>query len=312
MDFFKKNIFILLIIFGGIFWVAPQNLIVGQVGKAQAEIIFSENYDTQTGWNCSNGAFFGFSGTANCPAPSSFGGVTHYAGEITSGGRSGNSLKLWRRNGIWVDYHGYLDKILTPQEFSNQYKELYIRWYVKIDPDWDANLGNGETHKLNRVYIGTSVGSVSDEWYLDVKGATFKTGKLAMYNTGYGGVFRSSQTISQLGINNGQWHSIEWRIKLNSANGSSDGGFQLFINGTAILMCEDVCSENHNNMNMGTSTNDYFTSLAPPAIGNLTDGIWNFPTDSWYAIEFDDYFVSTTYIGNDTTAPNSPTGLSVL
>lgn len=265
-------------------------------------VIFSENYDSiSSSWNCSDSLPSGWTAAANCPGSSSYGGITHYAGEITTGGRSGNSLKLWRRNGIWVDYHGYLNKVLTADEFANGYKELYIRWYVKIDPNWDANISAAETHKLNRAYFGSSAGSTSGEWYIDVKGNSFKTGKLSLYNTSGGGVWYSQSTVSNLGINDGKWHSLEWRLKLNSTTGASDGGFQIFVDGEAISICDGMgqnCSTNQI-MNLGVATDEYFTSLFPPAIGNLTNGSWDFPTDGWYAIEFDDYAVSTTYIGPD-------------
>ena len=276
---------------------------------ATGAVIFSEDYDSiSETWNCSSGLPSGWTEAANCPASNTYNTVTHYAGEISPGGRTGNSLKMWRREGIWTEYHGYLNKTLTVSEFNNHYKELYIRWYVKISPDWDADLAGAETHKLNRAYIGTSAGDTLNEWYMDIKGTTFKTGKLALYNTGGGGNWYSQSTISSLGINDGEWHSIEWRLKLNSTTGASDGGFQIFVDGSPISICDGMganCSTNQTNKALGVSTGEYFTSLAPPAIGNLTDGSWTFPTSGWHAIEFDDYVVSTTYIGTDSGGGDS-------
>jgi len=168
--------------------------------------------------------------------------------------------------------------------------------------------------KLNRAYFGTTAGATSPEWYLDIKGSSFKNGKFSFYNTAAGDVWYSSQTVSQIGINDGKWHSLEWRLKLNSTTGSTDGGFQLFVDGKAITICDGIgqrCSTNQIR-NTGASTGHYFTSLNPPAIGNLSGGTWNFPTSGWYALEFDDYAVSRSYIGSDTgssapaPAPSEP------
>jgi len=270
---------------------------------SSAAVIFSENYDNiQSGWTCSNSIPAGWTDVSSCPSPSSYGGVTHYACEITSGGRTGNSLKLWRRNGIWTEYVGYLNKDFTAQEFNARYKELYVRWYVKIPTGWDASLGNASTHKLNRFYVSSLAGGKDQEWYMDVKGPTFKTGYFSFYYSGGQGVWYTSKTISQLGINDGQWHSLEWHVKLNSSTGSSDGGWNFYIDGVEQTICDGVgenCSVGIRSKNMGATTNQYFTSALPPAIGNLSGGTWRFPTSGWYAIEFDDYIVSTTYIGPD-------------
>ena len=297
-----------------------------------AAVIFSENYDNiESGWSCGNSIPAGWTRAAGCPSPSSYGEITHYAGEISSGGRTGNSLKLWRRNGIWTDYHGYLDKDFTTAEFNNHYKELYIRWYVKIPAEWDANLAGGGTHKLDRMYISSSAGGRDTEWYMDVKGDTFKGGRFSFYNTAQGWVWYTVKTVTQLGVNDGRWHSLEWHVKLNSTTGSSDGGWDFYVDGVSQEICDGMgqnCAMGQHNMNMGTRTDQYFTSTLPPAIGNLSGGTWTFPTNGWYAIEFDDYVVSTTYIGPggnpspspaplpapspDTGAPSAPSGLKII
>ena len=270
--------------------------------SAFAAIIFSDNYDNSgdTGWNCSKGVRTGYSGQSSCSAATTINGVSHYLGEISTGGRSGNSLKLWRSNGGFKDYGGYLDKSLTSSEFNNHYKELYVRWYVKIPTAWDANLAGTQTHKLNRFYYGSSAGTSTGTLYVDVKGDTFKSGQISIYPTnGLGWVWKSQQDITQLGLNDGLWHSIEIRAKIDP----SAGGFQVWIDGTVINICDgsgNNCGTNHTNINTGAA-NEYFTSTLPPAIGNLTEGTWNFPANNFYAFEFDDYVVSTTYIGPDSS-----------
>ena len=294
---------------------------------ASAEIIFEDFYDRPEieGWVCADPVPSGYTGKANCPSPSTHNGVTRYAGEITSGGKIGNSLKLWRRNGtdgtFWRDYHGYLNYTFTEQEFAQGYKELFIRWYVKIPLEWDADLAGSKTHKLNRFWIGSSAGATTKEWLIDIKGSTFNTGRLSFYNTGGGGVWHTASTVNELGINDGNWHSLEWRLKLNSTTGSTDGAFQLFVNGEAITICDGMgqnCATLQER-NVGALTDEYFTTPMPPAIGNLTQGVWDFPTDGWYAFEFDSYVLSTSRIGHaygydnlPIDQLNSPTGLQII
>jgi len=282
-------------------------------------VIFIDDYDApgDTGWTCLGNVRTGYTGKAACSDPLSYEGVAHYLGEISPGGRSGNSLKLWRKNGIWTGYGGYLDKDFSLQEFNNNYKELFIRWYVKIPPEWDADLGGANTHKLNRLYIGALAGAKTAEWYMDVKGHTFKAGKFSFYNTATVDVHYTEKTVTELGVNDGQWHSLEWHVKLNSETGSTDGGFTFYVDGEEVKIRDKRVGEYPGtpvygiwNMDMGAATNHYFTSTLPPAIGNLSGGSWNFPTDGWYAFEFDDYVVSTSYIGPDgdgaATPPHSP------
>jgi hypothetical protein len=281
-------------------------------GEVQAAVIFQDDFDNPTeSTTCNDGIREGYTTDSACDS-NTYGGVTRYCAEISSGGRVGNSLKFWRRNGVWGNngwstpsYCGGWGKYFTTTEFNNHYKELFVRWYVKIPPEWDASLAMGETHKLNRFYIGTSAGSVSSQILVDVNGATFKNGRIA-WALPHGPVYYTVKTISQMGINDGQWHSIEWQIRLNSTTGSTDGGIRIFINGVE----EQIYNGNFTDprygvwgINMGVSTNEYFTTTLPPALGNLTDGTWNFPTNGWYAIEFDDYVVSTSYIGPESKEP---------
>ena len=68
-------------------------------------------------------------------------------------------------------------------------------------------------------------------------------------------------------------------------------------------------------LNVGATTDEFFTSALPPAIGNLSGGSWDFPTDGWYSIEFDDYVVSQSYIGLEDAYEvliKAPTGLQVF
>ncbi|MGB4548697.1 MAG: hypothetical protein WBI10_07270, partial [Syntrophales bacterium] len=58
---------------------------------APSAVIFSENFDNiQSGWNCSQSPPSGWASLSACRS-ATYGGVTHYGGEITAGGRTGNS-----------------------------------------------------------------------------------------------------------------------------------------------------------------------------------------------------------------------------
>lgn len=260
-------------------------------------VIFSDGYDSvPSGWVCNDTLPTGYVSTSGCDS-NTYDSTTHYAGEITSGGRTGNSLKLWRRNGIWGNYIGYLNKTLTSAEFANGYKELFVRWYMKIPPDWSFSAGE---MKFNRFYTGTSAGDKSGSWRIGWVG-----NYLQFYRPDApsgSNMFYSQRTVTQMGLNDGNWHSIEFHMRLNSAAGSQDGGFTFYVDGVEEAVRIKYGEENIFGAwgyDVGAATNEYFTSTLPPAIGNLTGGAetYTFPTNGWYAIEFDDYVVSTTYIG---------------
>jgi len=276
---------------------------------AMAEVIFSENYDSITSWTCDQPPPPGWESKSWC-TQETFNGITKWCGEISPGGRTGSSLKLWRHNDGTKEYCGYLGRYLTSSEFDNHYKELYFRWYIKIPPEWDKDTGTGNTFKWNRIWSSkTYNGEARDTVYFDLKGATFKTASFTLYSVYEGGVWYSQQNIAQLGVNDGNWHYLEVHFKANSAYGISDGGWDFWIDGTAIAMGgggNPPWLTSRINVNFNWADDDYIQFLLSPAIGNVgtepTDP-WLFDPDAWYAIEFDDYVVSTSYIGPTGTPP---------
>jgi hypothetical protein len=273
--------------------------------SSMAGVIFSENYDSiQPGsrlpnvWTCADPVPPGWTSKAGCNEDT-VNGVTHYCGEVSPGGRTGNSLKLWRRNGGWRNYCGFLNRNLTEEEFNQHYKEFFFRFYMKIPSQWDANLRGGNTHKLNRIVIGKSYGGGGSTFYFDVKGASFKNGKFSFYCGKEGPVRYTSKTLTELGIIDDQWHCYELHFKMNSAIGVADGELHFFIDGKEIEFYTPYGPKHPKGLskwNFKYSSDEYILTLPGPAIGNIS-GEWNFPTDKWYAIEFDDFVVSTTYIG---------------
>lgn len=256
----------------------------------RAEVIFSEDYDSTTpGWSCADATPSGWTSKAGCLGPTD----GHYGGEIDAGGRSGNSLKLWRRNNTWnpaEDYTGYLNYQFTQAQWdANKYKELYTRYYMKIPIGWEVAQGPSQTFKLNRHYLGTVQGGQTGQFYFDIKnGSTMANSHFSFYMIG-AGVRQTTETLGELGVIDGEWHCYEWRAKLSTGPDTNDGAIQFWLDG--VLVYSDV------NVDFNNATNEYITQVHAPGIGNLTDGTWNFPTGDWYAIEFDDYVLSTTYIG---------------
>ena len=284
--------------------------------SAKAGVVFSENYDKiQNGWNCSQPTPGGWTSKAGCSSDT-YNGTAHYYGEISSGGRTGNSLKLWRHNGGFSDYGGYLNNSFTDAEFANHYKELYQRWYMKIPVGWDASLGSASTHKFSRAYIGASAAAKTYEWYFDVKGGSFSGGRFTFYHGATSNIYYTQQTVSEIGVIDGRWHCYEFRMKLNTNTGGTDGELHFWIDGVEKYVGDGgypPWTLGVSNKNWGVGTGDYFTSPAVPAIGNLTDGTWNFAGNEWYAIEFDDYVVSTTYVGpGDATGPSPPRNVRII
>jgi len=284
-----------------------------------AGIIFSENYDAiQSGWNCSDTLPSGWPSEAACGSDT-YDGTTHYYGEITSGGRTGNSLKLWRHNGGFSEYGGYLGKDLTEAEFNNHYTNLHFRWYIKFPVGWDCNQSSAHTHKLSRLNTATTYGgNPYSTLYFDVKGdISFSGGRFTLYDTQEGGVYYSEKTVAEYGVIDGNWHCYEIWFKLNSGTGVGDGELHLYLDGVEvgfkIYGQQGPLLMGFSNYDLGYPSGVYFSRFMPPAIGNLTEGTWNFPTNTWYAVEFDDYIVSTERIGchKQLAAPNAPKNIRV-
>jgi hypothetical protein len=196
----------------------------------------------------------------------------------------------------YVDgYCGYPDKILSTAEFNQHNKEIFARWYMKFPVGFEAYFSTGETFKLTRARFGITAGAWTTEFYFDVKGAYITTGNFSFYWTKEGPVRRTALTLTQLGVMDGNWHCYELNLKMNSATGVSDGAMHFWIDGVEKQI--DSYPNGLTNWNFGFSASEYFEQLPTPGIGNLTGGYFILPDDAWYAVDFDYFVVSTTYIG---------------
>ena len=252
-------------------------------------IIFSDNFDAVfSGWNCYDDTPPGWSGVSDCGS-ASYGGVTHYGGEITAGGRTGNSLKSWKQGQFPSDasYYGLLNYDFG----TDTYRDVYMRWYMKIPPGfnmtgfdylklWRWNFGAGVSYD-KEIYLNFNAEIPPDDW---------SNAQVQVYNANGDGQWATMVTVADL-PRDGQWHCYEWRVQLNTT-GSSNGVLQFWLDG--------VLKYSATNVNYGATTTDYLrrTSLGT---GNRNSGS-AFQT-AWQAIEFDDYVLSTTYVGCDSVAP---------
>lgn len=264
---------------------------------ASATVIFEDNFD-----NCSSSCM-----ASSINAPSGWSqwhgfysaihdGITHYSGEITSPGMGGlgKSLKTWRHS---VDWEGYAGSLVY--YFPNEYNEIYMRYYMKLPTSLDLS------HCLDSNYLkmwrlNTTTASPNHEIYLNINqngGSTRETGELNMYtyNTGWRELLSNAELRE---IWDGNWHSLEFHINMST--------------GLAELWVDGVRRYTENDWIFGSGS---FQMMQHFTLGNHASGCaWQ---DSWQALEVDNFALSTSYIGSvggeesDTTAPSTPTGLSV-
>jgi hypothetical protein len=243
-------------------------------------------------------------------------------GKNVDGGEDSRQLKQikpteCKASSIWLGwnfrngYCGSPTKVLSEEEWNNHYREVYFRWYMKIPPQFDVG-GNGTGFiKLSRaVYTTTAGGSGSKQWYFNFgKGPYGTTGQ---FSNGYlhDGGYRTTKTITEMGLNDGEWHCLEIHFKPNSTN-TSDGQLNIYVDGVnhSITRGTTVYPKGVTNANFGFTSDQYIRQLLSPGLGNLSGGYWDFPDDKWYSIDFDDFVVSTTYIGPVVNSPsNLPSG----
>ena len=229
--------------------------------------------------------------------------------------------------GCWVG--GGLDLSLG----DAGYQEIYVRFYLKYDPNtfhWGTIIPNYALQKLIRISRfkvpltlssspqNFSNGDQTPTFYPDFHNDPNLASNKVHFEPGH--VFDpvGGGLISEYGgqipwPTDGEWHSYEFRVKMNSAPGVADGEWEFWL--------DDLSDSSHHMLS---------TSLAWVGSESLTTPGWNWLTvldnmtnlsDSQYydtvmKLFMDDFVVSTSYIGTeapvvDVTAPAAPTGLSV-
>lgn len=265
--------------------------------SAYGAVIFQDNFDNVTG-----AASYSSGGTSSYPAgwaqwmvssPSSKteDGITHYSGEISAPGRggSGKSLKIWRHS-AWPNYNSYSGSLHYDFFAQSAYREVYLRYYMKLPAGmnidrfdnyvklWRFTLPEGRELYLN-FGTNTGTGTLQNSGFIHLLDSiTFAQKLLATGNVPWDSAF----------------HCYEFRIKLNTT-GNSDGALEFWLDGAR--------KYSNTSFNFNAKTSDRFIALAHFSIGNRDNesSPWQ---NSWQAFEFDDFVLSTTYVGPDGSEPS--------
>jgi hypothetical protein len=253
--------------------------------EVHSEVIFLEHFDNiVSGWNCDDPVPDGWTSKSNCGI-ATYGGVTHYCGEISAGGVVGNSLKSWKQGTNFTQYCGILS-----YDFAAHYREIYTRWYMKIPSGFDTT-GFMNFLKLWRMNF------THGEVYLNFNGSSFSTASFEIGNAGCNPAWYTILGSGQIPRDD-QWHCWEVQIKMGTT-GSKNSVIQMWLDG--------VLKYQNNGANLCTKTGDYFTKTGL-GIGNTGAAGFQAP---WRAIEFDGFVLSTTYVGpgDEALPPKRPKGI---
>jgi hypothetical protein len=187
-----------------------------------------------------------------------------------------------------------------------RYKDLYFRWYAKIDEGFDKQIYNGFKW-MDRILIRTASGA-SDELYPSIHGNTLLSNSNFMIYGGWpDGYFSSWTTLANNATfyQDHAWHAIELHIKLNSV-GVSDGALECWIDGNKTYEAANIRIKNDGG--------DYYFSEFSFGLGNTTEEE-PFLQSTFKSLYYDEFVISTTPIGpmagGDTTPPAAPVGLNV-
>ncbi len=261
-------------------------------------------------------------------------------------GGAGKSLQFWSEpcyssGGSWGS-DGLLGVAVLPQN------ELYVKYWIKFQPDWRWN-GDGSIGGLElgtavpspmQKFLHVSHYDINDpaalwDYFSGTQNKPRFVGGMAKYG---GGSYRTQlyQSLSALTVardnsnsvttndyfgsspldwsnslapGDGQWHSFEWYLKLNSAGGVADGESKFWYDGNLVHSKMDTIW-----VPSGDNPENYKWNHV--WLGGNNANIYIPKNEQWYVV--DDFVVSTSRVPNDyiigsqdETAPAFPTGLSV-
>lgn len=208
------------------------------------------------------------------------------------GHNSANALYAYKSSVVPNGYRSEADRWLSGADVKT---EIYHRWYMKVPPASSFNKACNEGFKFWRYMLHPNGTATPSTLYLNVQcggsGNTFANGNLvALPNAN---AYYTLIPISS--FNDGQWHSHELRLKINT-NGNQDGILQYWFDG--------VLKASYTNFDFGQNVGSSYTGMAVSrfgvGIGNTSSTPW-FQT-TWSAVAFDDVVVSTNYIGPSGTS----------
>lgn len=246
-------------------------------------------------------------------------------------GGSGKCLSIWDES--CISGFDNSDAQIT-LDLGQEYEELYLRFYIRFKSGWElrALIGqDGPGHKLYHIqhysdgsphaYFGANPGNQP----VSSGGVTQYGNTIEFYaeNRCVGNYYCHGVTVWPLGstawayaaggIFDGNWHSIELRIKRNSAIGVADGLLELWYDGTKKTLFPGFTNTDYEYTDTGSDLRGWRYVMLGGNNNNQFDSSCSNMADceQWYAI--DDVVVATEYIGPDSLpSPSPPTGLTVL
>lgn len=204
-------------------------------------------------------------------------------------------------------------------DLGQEYENVYLRFYIRFPTDF--SIINGQAFKL--FHTQHYAGGAANPWNYferDTNNQPVASGGIRMYDTNYidfyaegrgyptyythGFMFWriSTYTVAKAegGLLDGDWHSIEIRVKRNSAINVADGAIEVWVDGDKQTSFEGYDADDINFTNGGEDLRGFrFVSIGGNNMSWTTacsDGSGDMSEcEQWYAI--DDVVISDTYVG---------------
>jgi len=256
-------------------------LVLSLISPAWGAVIFSDNFDAQADWNCGGTLPTGWSGQSG-GVSALYQGTTHYNAEIKTPGRGGTGkcLRCWQADTLWDEQtFSVLDYTI-----GGSHNDLYTRWYMKLSSSMDYGCTGDIPYKKFWRYNYAPNGGVYNTIAFNIISWTDWSGRRLNLTTGNATYYLGDASWFPA---DDAWHCYELRLKLNT-NGNSDGIVEFWLDGNLKITKNDC--------NWDAITGSVFTGTS---LGTGNEGDGSYWQSSWQAFEFDDYVVSTTYIGTN-------------
>ena len=244
-------------------------------------------------------------GTENCSDLPSWSGNKLTFIRPTSGYGGGKAIGTSLKTGCNNGYPGTSD-----YWFSKKYKEVYVGFHIKFENGFYKTFSAGCKVPL-RIIFDTP--STSPHLFIQYPYGSFSSTNLYAYEAA--GPFNNNKKFNT-GIspseiyNDHDWHWLEFRIKLNATADTSDGEFESWVDGvwqsriTGQKFYTSAHSQNAYLQRIWLTIGNCSTLpdvVSPPSPNNTP---WT--QQVWKSVLFDNFTVSTTYIG----PPNSSSASS--
>lgn len=284
--------------------------------SAIADVIFEDNFDSlPSTWNLGQGApatpagqtgTWGYLasnrktctqlGCGNCGTlPPDADDHILYLDDI--GGINGSQAMRWvmKANCSVDDYPGSLDWRLPVAA----YKEIYFGFHLKVDPEWKTT-GAQQCKFPLWIALGTSAleGKI---WVVNRDMTMPSSSNIEMFHlmaTPNANWFKTGITVSEFG--DGQWHWLEFRIKLNTTSGGNDGLLTAWFDGVQQGARTEL------NFWPSTASASNWIYAIRFMLGNCSSGVGGWANPDWAGFTVDNFKGGTSYIG----PPSAPAVLA--